>query len=154
MPLRVHVSLPVSDLDASIAFYENLFATKVSKRRDDYANFRLDEPGIHLALNVSPKEAETGADRHHFGVELDDHKTLSTWTKRLVRAGKPIKEEAEAGCCYAKADKTWASDPDGHAWELWVRTGEYDAREPKESGCCEPEEALAESSAAESSGCC
>jgi hypothetical protein len=35
--------------------------------------------------------------------------------------------ENEARCCYAKADKLWLTDPDGYRWELWTRTGEYDA---------------------------
>jgi catechol 2,3-dioxygenase-like lactoylglutathione lyase family enzyme len=61
---RVHINLPVADLDASIAFYSRVFGISPSKLRSDYANFRLDEPALHLALvhkpGLSTKEALNG----------------------------------------------------------------------------------------------
>ncbi|MEO0605737.1 MAG: hypothetical protein AAF211_30170 [Myxococcota bacterium] len=30
-------------------------------------------------------------------------------------------------CCYAVGDKFWATDPDGHEWELWVRTADAES---------------------------
>ena len=54
MKMRIHISLEVSDLKKSISFYEKLFSQKVSKVKSDYANFRLDEPGLHLALVERP----------------------------------------------------------------------------------------------------
>ena len=29
-------------------------------------------------------------------------------------------DEMQVACCYAKQDKTWARDPDGNEWEVFV----------------------------------
>ena len=38
---RVQLALNVDDLDASIAFYTELFQTPPAKVREDYANFAI-----------------------------------------------------------------------------------------------------------------
>ncbi|MBV8886946.1 MAG: VOC family protein [Chroococcidiopsidaceae cyanobacterium CP_BM_RX_35] len=50
MKSRPHISLDVTDLEASIRFYSAVFGIKPTKQRDDYANFRSLEPPLHLAL--------------------------------------------------------------------------------------------------------
>ena len=136
MTQRVHISVPSSDLEASIAFYRELFGTEPSKRRDDYANFRLDLPPIHLAIVADPGRAAAPADRHHFGIELPDSETFDAWAARLEAAGLVRRRETDETCCYARADKAWLADPDGHAWELWVRTGEADSLKSSSTACC------------------
>jgi catechol 2,3-dioxygenase-like lactoylglutathione lyase family enzyme len=136
MTQRVHISVPATDLAASIRFYSELFGTPPSKERDDYANFRLDSPPIHLAI-VRASTDEPGADRHHFGVEVESKEALGAWMSRLEELGVPMRKEVDQACCYARADKAWLSDPDGHAWELWVRTGEADRLEPDNQVCCD-----------------
>jgi catechol 2,3-dioxygenase-like lactoylglutathione lyase family enzyme len=42
--LKPHVSLNISDVDASVAFYEKVFDVKVTKRRPGYAKFDLESP--------------------------------------------------------------------------------------------------------------
>lgn len=135
MTQRVHISVPTSDLEASVSFYTLLFGTPPSKRRDDYANFRLDRPPIHLAIVADPARAAEPADRHHFGIEVADSPALESWAARLEAAGLATRREIDQACCYARADKAWLTDPDGHRWELWVRTGEADRLQP-ESACC------------------
>lgn len=142
--MRVHISLPVNSLSRSEKFYAGLFGQSASKVRDGYANFRLDEPPIHLALVESSLGPENSAS--HFGIELPDIAVLEAWRSRLEAAGVSLAVEDEAQCCYAKADKLWLTDPDGNPWEVWVRTGEHDAMgstrvatppaETKESCCC------------------
>jgi catechol 2,3-dioxygenase-like lactoylglutathione lyase family enzyme len=39
--LKPHVSLNVSNIDASVAFYEKVFAVSPAKRRPGYAKFDL-----------------------------------------------------------------------------------------------------------------
>ena len=56
MKARVHVALPVSDLEASIRFYEILFAVPPIKVKEDYAKFDVPEPSLNLSLNVVSKE--------------------------------------------------------------------------------------------------
>jgi catechol 2,3-dioxygenase-like lactoylglutathione lyase family enzyme len=123
--MRVHISLPVKNISASVDFYRTALGQPVSKLKDDYANFRLDEPAIHLALVA--RDGQAGASSaSHFGVELPDHETLDTWRKRANGDQMNIKNDPDASCCYARADKFWLSDPDGNRWEFWVRTGDSD----------------------------
>lgn len=118
---RVHISVKVSDLDRSLAFYQGLFGVPASKVKPGYANFRLDTPAIHLALNQAAAPLEGGRHGEHFGIELMSHDDLASWRTRLEEAGLPLRLEDDVTCCYARADKVWAQDPDGNAWELWVR---------------------------------
>lgn len=143
--MRVHINIPVHDLDASITFYSRLFGTDPTKRREDYANFRLDEPALHLALVLNPihtPKAVTAGESQHFGIELFEDLTLSQWKERVKAAGLlPHLEEEAVTCCYAVADKFWLSDPDGNEWEFWVRhsdEGETLFSSSDASSCCVP----------------
>jgi len=131
--MRIHISIPVNDLDKSVAFYSTVLDNPASKLKDDYANFRLDEPAIHLAL-VSREGTGTSVSASHFGVELPDHETLENWRTRATDLD--ILDDPDASCCYARADKFWLSDPDGNRWEFWVRTGESEVMKQEPSVCC------------------
>lgn len=119
--MRIHINLSVADLDRSIAFYTRLFGRGPSKVRADYANWRLDEPGLHLALVHDPEftKARSG---EHFGVELMENDALDAWRARAQAAGVEVRTEEQVTCCYAVANKFWAADPDGNEWEFWVRS--------------------------------
>ena len=139
--MKVHISLNVSSIDKSLGFYTALFGKDPSKRKGGYANFRLDEPPIHLALVENP--GKTGEGASHFGIEVPNMQSLHDWRDRLERGKSPFAVEDEAHCCYASADKLWLTDPDGYKWEIWVRTGEFDAmggiailNEPLLLDCC------------------
>ncbi len=123
--MRVHISLDVSSIDQSKAFYSALFGQAASKLKPGYANFRLDEPPIHLALMERGIPGSQGVG--HLGVELPDKQILGEWHSRLQAQGVEFSVEDKARCCYATADKLWLTDPDGYRWEIWVRTGEYDS---------------------------
>ncbi|MBK8189194.1 MAG: VOC family protein [Vampirovibrionales bacterium] len=149
MNSRVHINIPVSDLEQSIAFYSKLFDVKPSKQKSDYANFRLESPALHLALVL--RSDYTGKDPafdfdQHFGIELFDQETLSTWKERVKTAGiLPHLEEENVTCCYAVANKFWLQDPDRNEWEFWVRTDDegetlYSSSTGSESACCAPAE--------------
>lgn len=134
--MRVHISLPVKDLERSRTFYSRLFGKPASKVKSDYLNFRLDEPSIHLALVRS--ESASPCPTQHYGIELPDAGTFAVWEDRAgkVEEATAIEAEPDARCCYARAKKVWLMDPDGHRWELWHRTGAYDALREQESACC------------------
>ena len=139
MRTRIHVNLEVGDLDRSVGFYEALFGTSATKRREDYANFRLDQPGLHLALVRAPDHAGRETDEH-FGIELFEKDQLDAWRERSETRGLPVRIEEQVTCCYAVADKFWVADPDGNDWEFWVRTEEAEAmhEEAAEGECCAP----------------
>ncbi|HHO50184.1 MAG TPA: glyoxalase/bleomycin resistance/dioxygenase family protein [Deltaproteobacteria bacterium] len=132
MQTRVHINLPVHNVQRSIAFYQRLFGVPATTTRDDYANFRLDEPALHLAL--VQLEGAVGSPSQHFGVELFEHTDLADLRQRAVDAGLSVRDEEQISCCYAVGDKFWAADPDGHEWEFWVRTGTSDTLAPRLPG--------------------
>ena len=68
--LKPHVSLNISNIDASVMFYEKLFGVTATKRRPGYAKFDLAEP----SLNLTMQEAErTGVNASHFGIQVASH---------------------------------------------------------------------------------
>ncbi len=121
--MRVHISIPTDKLGASVAFYQQVFGSDVSKIREDYANFRLNTPPIHLSL-VKTSGSEQAPSKGHFGIELPDHETLEQWRARANSIALLVRDDPDAQCCYARADKFWLTDPNGYRWEFWVRTGE------------------------------
>ena len=144
MRTRIHINLEVRDLDRSVGFYEALFGTSATKRREDYANFRLDEPALHLALVLRPDRRLAPTDQH-FGVELFEDDVLNAWRARVEARGVATRIEEEVTCCYAVANKFWAADPDGNEWEFWVRHAEAERMREAEEGaqagdgaCCAP----------------
>ena len=117
---RLHVHLHVEDLEKSIRFYRTLFGVAPSKLKDDYAQWLLDEPSVNFA--VSTNEC-CDAGISHLGIQVDDDAGLAGITAALAEAEQTIFEEKENLCCYARGNKTWASDPDGVVWETFHRLG-------------------------------
>ena len=117
---RLHVHLHVEDLEKSVRFYRTLFGVAPSKLKDDYAQWLLDEPSVNFA--VSTNEC-CDAGISHLGIQVDDDAGLAGITAALAEAEQTIFEEKENLCCYARGNKTWASDPDGVVWETFHRLG-------------------------------
>jgi predicted enzyme related to lactoylglutathione lyase len=115
--MRLQLALNVKDLDRAIAFYAKLFGVEVNKRKPGYANFAIDEPPLKLVLFEQPDAPER---LNHLGVEVFGDEDVSAATERLKAAGLADLVEDETTCCYAKADKVWAQEPDGLRWE-WYR---------------------------------
>jgi len=139
MTMRVHISLAVKNLDESLKFYQQMFGQPPTKVRQDYANFRLDQPAIHLALepvDTLEKGAVEGTTHSHFGIELPDLETFGAWRERLRETGAQGRDEEGAVCCYARAEKVWLTDPDKNPWEIWVRTGEAEQMHSNKTECC------------------
>jgi hypothetical protein len=115
-----------------------LFDQPATKVKGDYANFRLDQPSIHLAL-VQAKNTccnEPVGPHSHFGVELPDRETFDSWHDRLETTELKGRDEHNIVCCYARAEKVWLTDPDKNEWEIWVRTGEAEQMHIKPQECC------------------
>jgi catechol 2,3-dioxygenase-like lactoylglutathione lyase family enzyme len=132
---RVQLALRVSDLDQAVPFYEQVFATPVSKRRPGYANFAIADPPLKLVLIERPDGAG-GLD--HLGVETMDAEEQAGFHGRLDDAGLTQQVQEAVDCCYATQDKAWVADPDGLAWEVYRVLGDTDVLEPSplSSACC------------------
>ena len=131
--LKPHLSLDVSDIEASTAFYAKLFGTEPLKRRPGYAKFDLASPALNLAL---VEHAPTGRNVNHFGVQVDSTAAVMEAKIRLESAGLLDLVEEDTTCCYAKQDKVWAVDPDGNRWEFFVVLEDADRMRSDDGACC------------------
>jgi len=149
--LKPHVSLNVSNIEASVAFYEKVFGVTVTKRRPGYAKFDLQQPSLNLSMVQAPR---TGLNASHFGVQVASSEDVAAAWTRFKQAGFKTKTEENTSCCYALQDKVWVEDPDGNEWEVFVVKGDTDQMScDPTNGSCVPQ-ATAEPTAKAGSGCC
>lgn len=141
---RMHVHVSVTDLEASIRFYSELFAAEPSVHKPDYAKWMLDDPRVNFA--ISQRGAKVGIE--HLGIQVENPAELEDVYARLKRADRPVLQEGATTCCYAQSEKSWIEDPQGVQWETFLTTGEsttygHDpvreaATETARAACCAP----------------
>lgn len=129
--VRFHLSLNVSDLTRSVAFYRVLFGLEPAKLRGDYAKFEPDEPPLVLSLEPTPRDS--GGPLNHLGFRLPDSESLVRMQQRLELAGIRSQREEGVECCYARQTKFWVTDPDGTLWEIYTLEEDIDHRGPGQS---------------------
>ena len=118
---RFHVHVGVADLDTSIAFYSGLFGAAPTVAKADYAKWMLDDPRINFAIS---QKCGAAKGIEHLGVQVETDAELAELYGRLQAANRPVLEEGETTCCYAKSEKSWIADPDGVVWEGFLTTGD------------------------------
>lgn len=137
---RFHVHAHVEDLQASIAFYSNLFAAEPTRVESDYAKWMLEDPRINFA--ISTRGGKPGVD--HLGIQTDTEEELAELKERAKAADMALLAEGETSCCYSRSDKYWLTDPQGIAWEQFhtLRSipvfSEGTKEAPQASACCAP----------------
>lgn len=167
--LKPHVSIKVRNIEASVDFYRRLFGIEplkfikgnsaahsispetlnadAEKPRVGYAKFDVQHPPLNLALNEVSYAA--GGALSHLGIQVETTDDVLKTRERWMAEGLLTFDEMQVDCCYALQDKTWARDPDGNEWEVFVV---LDDTEGKDSGCaCGVNDAQAELSV---SDCC
>lgn len=140
---KPHISLNVTDVDASVAFYRILFGVEPVKHyhddttvhsllqddqghdsrrtRSGYAKFDLDQPSLNFVLNEMAGHAKhRGGALSHLGLQMDDTDAVLAVRERVRAAGLLPRDEMQVDCCYARQDKFWLADPDGNEWEVFV----------------------------------
>jgi catechol 2,3-dioxygenase-like lactoylglutathione lyase family enzyme len=154
---RFHVHLNVADLDASIRFYTELFATQPTVRKPDYAKWMLESPRVNFAISDTGRAP--GID--HLGIQVESGDALAALGHRLDAAGGTVVPEDAAICCYARSDKLWTEDPQGTRWETFHTVGEATTYYAGESACatdgaaCTPDvHAMQPAPAAREGACC
>jgi catechol 2,3-dioxygenase-like lactoylglutathione lyase family enzyme len=118
---RLHIHVGVEDLDRSVLFYSTLFGASPTVAKADYAKWMLDDPRVNFAISAGACRA-TGIE--HLGIQVEDEAELSEVYARMAAADRPVLDEGQTTCCYAKSRKSWISDPDGLVWETFHTTGE------------------------------
>ena len=115
---KFHLSLNVSDLNRSVAFYRVLFGLEPAKQHADYAKFEVESPPTVFSL--IPGRAGGGGSLNHVGLCLLDSEELVAIQLRLEQAGHKTLREDGVACCYSRQTKFWVRDPDGVLLELYV----------------------------------
>jgi hypothetical protein len=161
---RFHVHVSVDDLAQSVRFYSTLFAAEPTVLKDDYAKWMLEDPRVNFAISTGCRPGGQAAGFSHLGIQAEDETELAAVYDRLARAERPIVEQKEARCCYAKSDKQWIADPQGVPWETFFTYGESTVYGESDSlmqlknateraTCCEPA-ARPELEAKTAAACC
>jgi catechol 2,3-dioxygenase-like lactoylglutathione lyase family enzyme len=150
--VKPHISLNISNIDASVAFYESVFGTPATKRRPGYAKFDLASPSLNLTMQEAPR---TGVNASHFGVQVASSEDVAAAWTRFKEAGLKTLTEDNTECCYALQDKVWVEDPDGNFWEVFVVKADVSAMQTpmSKSGCCVPK-VQDNATTKAGSGCC
>ncbi len=153
--LKPHVSLNVSNLEQSVAFYEKVFGVTATKRRLGYAKFDLTAPSLNLSMvEVAP----TGINASHFGIQVASSEDVAAAWTRFKQAGLETRTEENTSCCYALQDKVWVADPDGNEWEVFVVKADANVMHDDETkvkpACCVPLQANDDSEPTATGSCC
>lgn len=148
--LKAHVSLNVSNIEASVAFYEKAFGVAATKRRPGYAKFDLESPSLNLTMSEAPR---TGVNASHFGIQVASTDDVNEAKKRFEALGLATFSEEDTACCYAVQDKVWVEDPDGNSWEVFVVKADAPVMKVDASSCCAPV-GISKKPVAASPGCC
>ena len=122
--VKFHVSLNVSDLPRSLAFYRALLGAEAVKAYSDYAKFELDEPPVVMSLK--PQRAVKGGPLNHLGLRVKTSEELVAIQRRLEAAGYRTSRQDDVRCCYAHQTKFWVADPDDVLWEVYVLHGDFE----------------------------
>ncbi|MGI9603361.1 MAG: ArsI/CadI family heavy metal resistance metalloenzyme [Acidimicrobiales bacterium] len=131
---RLQLALNVSDLDAAISFYSRTFGTEPAKIRNGHANFKVADPPLKLVLVENAAAAGT---MNHLGVEVSSTAEVTDFAARASDAGLEPTDVANTTCCFAEQDKTYVTDPDDLAWEVYVVLDDADQLIPAAGTCCE-----------------
>jgi len=116
---RFHVHVHADDIAKSARFYSTLFGTEPSVLKDDYAKWMLEEPRVNFAISTRGAPGLS-----HLGIQVESDGELRSVSGRLKAAGETTLDEEAVTCCYAKGNKSWASDPAGVRWETFYTFGE------------------------------
>ena len=128
--MRLQIALNVSDLDRSIDFYSRLFGEDPAKIKEGYANWSLAEPPLKLVLfeRRLADDGDTARDINHLGIEVDSTDEVTEIEARLAASGLETTGVDDTICCFAGKTETWLVDPDGHRWEVYVKTSDHETQ--------------------------
>jgi catechol 2,3-dioxygenase-like lactoylglutathione lyase family enzyme len=140
---RMHVSLYVSNLEASVSFYNSFFGLPAAKIRPGYAKYVLEQPSLIISFVENSERVQQNFG--HLGFQVETPEELKARLQDAGSKGLLEKEEIGTSCCYAKQDKFWVSDPDGVQWEVYYFHEDSEFNDPRyelseASVCCMPAE--------------
>lgn len=126
---RMHVSLYVSDLAATVSFYDAFFGQPAAKIRRGYAKYVLDRPS--LIISFVENAGRVASNFGHLGFQVETVQELNERLAHARGAGLVQREEVGTSCCYARQDKFWVNDPDGVEWEVYYFHEDAEFNDPR-----------------------
>lgn len=130
--MRFHTSLPVTNIEATEAFYRLIFEASPTKRKPDYLKFLT--PGLNISFHRT--EGAQPLTDVHLGFEVSSPAELNELHQRLAREGIISTPRETSVCCYANQDKFWVTDPSGYRWELYYLVEAAEQKIDPSSQCC------------------
>jgi catechol 2,3-dioxygenase-like lactoylglutathione lyase family enzyme len=139
---RMHVSLYVSDIAASINFYTAFFGRPALKIRPGYAKYVLDSPSLIISFVENRDRVQQNFG--HLGFQVETPEELAARLEEMKHKGITVREETGTSCCYALQDKFWVNDPDGVQWEVYYFHQDAEFNDPhyeteNAAVCCMPD---------------
>ena len=132
--LKAHLAINVRNVEQSTEFYRKLFGIEPSKVRSGYAKFDVQNPPLNFSLNEGAISSRGALS--HLGIQVRSTEDVLTTGQRWNEAGLLTRDEIQTDCCYATQDKTWARDPDGNEWEVFVVLQDNLPETAEGVGCC------------------
>lgn len=144
MSQMIFITLPVTDLARSIAFYEAIGGVKNPQFSDDSSACMVLSETIYVMIMTHEKlrgfTAKRIADAHNevevsLCLSRDDRAAVDTFIEAATAAGgKPDPDPAhDYGFMYQRS----VEDPDGHNWEAtWMDPAMTEARPHEGAGQC------------------
>ena len=125
---RMHVSLYVSNIEQTVAFYDKFFGRPASKIKDKYAKYMLSSPALVISFIENPSRVQSNFG--HLGIQVETKEQMEQELEKARSMNIVSKEEIGTACCYAVQDKFWATDPDGHQWEVYYFHEDVEFNDP------------------------
>lgn len=143
---RMHVSLYVKDIASTVNFYTSFFGQPASKIKTGYAKYELTEPGLIISFVENPERVHSNFG--HLGIQVASKELMEERLEIARKLNIVSLEEIGTACCYAIQDKFWATDPDGHQWEVYYFHEDVEFNDPQyamedSAACCTPETTVA-----------
>ena len=128
-----HIGLNVSDVNKSIGFYNQLFGTPPTKQKKIMLNYELKDLNLVISFIQSPNVSPGFG---HMGFRTESESNYRQLLEVFKTKGIIDAIEEETACCYARQDKFWLKDPDGHAWEVYHFIDDIEQLAAVNVGCC------------------
>ncbi len=95
--------LNVSSLSKAKKFYSALIGIAPTKEKDDYLQWKINNPSLNLSIKSNATEA-FGV--NHLGIEASSDEELQSLYLQAKNANVAMEEEGLTTCCYAKSQKS------------------------------------------------
>ncbi len=138
---RMHVSLYVSNLAATVNFYNTFFGKSADKIKTGYAKYILEEPSLIISFIENKDRVQSNFG--HMGFQVATKEEMERRLSIAKQHNIVSLEEIGTACCYAVQDKFWVDDPDGVQWEVYYFHEDAEFNDPHyeiedASACCMP----------------